>query len=468
MKIANLKQPVASSWLVREGWRLDAAPFLSGKVEALLALEKIPTERLADLTHGQEGGIFRRPQHNRHWVSDPAYGVPYLGSSDILLADLTHLPLLKRTFAESPRLACLRLKEGMTLISASGTIGRTVYCRPEMDGMWSSEDVMKVVPDPEKIPPGYVFAFLKSKYGSLLVTAGTYGAIIQHIEPEHLSDLPVPRLGKKFEKNIHIKIDRAAKLRSKSSELFSFAEETLHDTLKIPRPSLLHSYNSPLISSVSSGDVTLRFDAHFFNKRALDSRVSWDRVPNIPLLEAAEVWIPNIFKRRYAPDKSFGYPYLTGGDVFTLMPEFKNYLLRPVAENGRLLLKKGMVVVQDSGQVGGLIGQSVIIGQQLHGYAATNNMVRILAKDVADAGFIFALLRSEHGRRLLEREATGTSIPHLDESRVEKIPIPWPDRAKRQAIATIIDQAVEIRDQAAAFDLEAITEIESEIEGARG
>ncbi len=75
------------------------------------------------------------------------------------------------------------------MITCSGTIGRMTYVRPDMDGIWSSQDVLKVVPNPECIPPGYLYAFLSSRYGVPLVVSGTYGAIIQHIEPEHIADL---------------------------------------------------------------------------------------------------------------------------------------------------------------------------------------------------------------------------------------------------------------------------------------
>ncbi len=468
MKTVNLKKPITAKWIVREGWRLDAAPFLSGKVEALLALEKLPTTRLADLTHGHDGGIYNGPQFRRVYVDDPEQGVPFIGSSDMLLADLTRLPLLRRKDAESSRLSYLKLQEGMTLISCSGTIGRTVFCRPDMSGAWSSQDVLKVVPDPAKVPPGYVYAYLKSRFGAPLVISGTYGAIIQHLEPQHLHDLPVPRLSAADERSIHSNIGRAGKLRAESAEFFSLAAQTVARLIKIEAPRNIHEFVTPLISTASAKDLIQRFDAHYFNKRALDSRFAWDGHPNMALSDVAEVYIPNIFKRRYAPDKSFGYPYLTGGDIFTLMPEIKDYLLRPVAEEGRLLLTKGMIVIQDSGQVGGLIGSSVIIGAQLDGYAATNNMVRILAKDAADSGYLFAILRSEHGRRLLEREATGTSIPHLDQTRVATIRIPWPDHAKRRVISEMIEQAVQLRDKAAALDHKAIAEVESAIGESRG
>jgi hypothetical protein len=101
------------------------------------------------------------------------------------------------------------------LISCSGAIGRMAYTRPEMDGMWSSQDVLKVVPDPGRILPGYLYAFLSSKFGVPLVIGGTYGAVIPHIEPYHIATLPVPRLGEEIEGRVHGLVQEAAELRPK-------------------------------------------------------------------------------------------------------------------------------------------------------------------------------------------------------------------------------------------------------------
>ena len=87
-----------------------------------------------------------------------------------------------------------------------------VYVRPDMDGMWTSQHIMKIVPDPQRIPPGYLYAFLSGKFGVPLVASGTYGAIIQHIEPEHIADVPVPRLGPEIEEQTHGLIEQAGYL----------------------------------------------------------------------------------------------------------------------------------------------------------------------------------------------------------------------------------------------------------------
>src|SRR5262249_54057446 len=152
-------------------------------------LEKIrfKKEPLRSLTAGHNGGIYNGPMFRRNYVESAEHGVPFLTSGSMLKADLSDLPFLRRRDAESHKLSFLRLTAGTTMISCSGTIGRMVYARPDMEGMWASQDILKVVPQTSRIPSGYLHAFLTGKFGVPLITSGTYGAIIQHIEPEHIA-----------------------------------------------------------------------------------------------------------------------------------------------------------------------------------------------------------------------------------------------------------------------------------------
>ena len=75
----------------------------------------------------------------------------------------------------------------------------------------------KSSPDPDRILPGYLYAFLSSKFGESLVVGGTYGAIIQHIEPHHIADLRVPRLGEEVETRAHELMQEAAEAANASS-----------------------------------------------------------------------------------------------------------------------------------------------------------------------------------------------------------------------------------------------------------
>lgn len=449
---------VRSSWLEEGGRRLDCNPYMAGALEARDTLRelKVRKDPLKALTAGYAGGIYNGPMFRRNYVDSREYGVPFISSGTMLLADLSDLPLLRRRDAESPRLSYLRLRPGMIMISCSGTIGRMCYVRPDMGDIWSSQDVLKVVADPDRIPPGYLYAFLSSRFGVPLVVSGTYGAIIQHIEPEHISDLPVPRIGKANENAIAAKINEAAIARSESVSLLRKAEECLYLKSGLEKPTPVHLLNKPDVVTVLSSKVLDRADAFYYSAKNREARAAFDKVSEVSELgNLAHVFIPGIFKRLYASDPQFGSPYITGGDVFELAPTSDKYLMRRVAAEHNLLLKKGMIVVQEAGQLGGLIGRSVMVGGYLDGFSCSNNMIRIVPKDDVDGGYLFVLLSSEFGVRLLSREAAGSSIPHTDEQRVKRIRIPWLPRQLRKDIGVSAIRARDLRDRACDLEREA-------------
>ena len=464
MKFESFKNArvVRSSWLEEDGRRLDCNPYMSGALEARDALKRLdaPKDKLKDVTTG----IFHAGRESRLWVDSPEYGVPFLGSTDILSADLSTLPLISKKQVQ--RNPLFILGEKWTLITRSGTIGRMAYVRPDMAGLACSEHVLRVVPDESRIPPGYLYAFLSSKYGVPLVVSGTYGAIIQHIEPEHIADLPVPRFGAEIEAEIGQLVDRAAKFRSNAVQLLRDAQERLHTKLGLRAPTRVHHLPRPDIAWISSDSLLDRCDAYYYSARNAEARAAFDGSGTNEMLGTiSKVFIPGIFKRLYVSDPIFGSPYITGSDVFELAPTSDKYLMRRVAEAYGLLLRKGMIVVQEAGQLGGLIGRSVMVGEYLNGFACSNNMIRICPKDDVDAGYLFTLLSSEYGVRLLSREAAGSSIPHTEEDRVSRVRVPWPNRDMRAYIGEPAIQARELRDTACRSEATARALIESHIEG---
>lgn len=469
MNFASFKNAriVRSTWLDDGGRRLDCNPYMSGALEARDKLRNLNARKdpLQAIVAGHSGGIYNGPMFKRNYVDSPEWGVPFISSGTMRLADLTTLPLLRRKDAESTRLSYLRLRQGSTLISCSGTIGRMCYVRPDMDGIWSSQDVLKVDPDASRVPSGYLYAFLSSRYGVPLVVSGTYGAIIQHIEPEHIADLPVPRFSKAKESEIAGLVDAAAKARSEAVHLLKQAEARLYDLLDLSPPTPVYALPKPDVTIGLNSQAQDRCDGYYYSVRNREARSAFDKAANNqPIGSIAEVFIPGIFKRLYASDPQFGSPYITGGDVFELEPTSEKYLISKVASEYRLLLRKGMIVVQEAGQLGGLIGRSVMVGEHLDGFSCSNNMIRIVPKNDVDGGYLFVLLNSEYGVRLLSREAAGSSIPHTDEQRVKRISIPWPEKEVRTKVSELAIKARRLRDRACISEAQARTEVEMLVE----
>ena len=463
-----LVKHVPYSWVVDEEHRLDCGPFTRGGIESKKILERWQDrkQRLSELTQNGLSGIYHVGMDKLRWVHSPAYGVPFLRSAGILKADLSSHPFISKDQVD--RNPLFRCPEGTTLITRSGTIGQMAYCRSDMAGMAMSQDILKVVPNSTRVPSGYLHAFLSSKFGIPLIVSGTFGSIIVHIEAENIAALPVPRLGNDVEGKAHDLVECAALKRTKAADLLAQATKLLISNLGLSRVKSDAKYPRPQASIVRSGLVQSRMDAFYYSKICRDARSVFDdaNCELRPLSEVAEVFIPGIFKRRYADDPRHGYPYITGGDVFQLAPTSDKYLMTSVAEQYQLVLKVGMILIQEAGQLGGLIGRSVQVGHYLDGFACTNNMVRVTPSDESDAGYLYSVLASPYGVRLISREAAGSSIPHIEVSRVQNLMIPWADEVTRRRIGEPAIHARQLRDEACTDENTARSLVEQSIEKA--
>nr|QWL72997.1 restriction endonuclease subunit S [Aeromonas hydrophila] len=463
MTFASFKNAriVRSGWLDEGGRRLDCNPYMSGALEARDTLKqlKIRKDALSTLTKGHAGGIYNGPMFKRNYVDSDEHGVPFVSSGSMLLADLTTLPRLRRLDAESGRLSYLRLRPGMMMISCSGTIGRMAYVRPDMDGVWSSQDVLKVVPNPELIPPGYLYAFLSSRYGMPLVVSGTYGAIIQHIEPVHISDLPVPRFGPAFEQDVAQAIDAAAAQRVAASSYRRAALELLQAKIEWNDRFSLGSV-APMASSLLG-----RMDAFHYSPRVEAGRASLAIHSGVRLGDQVErVFEPNRGSRLKVMDPAFGVPFLSSSSVFELTPRAEYLVSRSLTPNLEgLLLSDCDVLIPRSGQLGGIIGRAVLPLPMNLGQAGSEHLVRVRCHSSSDAAYLWAVLASEPGYWALVGTAFGSSIPSLDSSLISELVVPWLPEAERNEISTLARKAVTAQNKGNELEAAAVVLLEEKI-----
>ena len=445
---------VRAAWLEEGGRRLDCNPYMSGALEARDALRRLSkTEILSDVTER----IFHAGREGRTWVDDPRYGIPFMGSSDILSADLSTLPLISKKQVE--RNPLFKLGEAWTLITRSGTIGRMAYVRPDMAGMACSEHVLRVVPKPDRIPPGYLYAFLSSRYGVPLVVSGTYGAIIQHIEPEHIADLPVPRFESNFEQKVAQAVEAAAVERVAASQHRRAAIELLEakiDWSDQPRPIAI----APMASSLLG-----RMDAFHYSPRVEAGRSALSSHRSVRLGDQVErVFEPNRGSRLKVTDPAFGVPFLSSSSVFELNPSAEYLVSRSLTPHLEgLLLSDCDVLLPRSGQLGGIIGRAVLPLPINVGQAGSEHLVRVRCHSPSDAAYLWAVLASEPGYWALIGTAFGSSIPSLDSSLISELMVPWLSEADRQEIATLASKAVAAQNKGNELEAAAVELLEEKI-----
>jgi type I restriction enzyme, S subunit len=458
---------IPSTWLIEEQHRLDCGPFVNGGIEARKTIERLryPKNHLVELTKGAINGMYHVGQDKIMWAENSIHGMPFLGSSDILKADLSYQPFISRKQVTGNYL--FQCPVGSTLITRSGTIGRMAYMRTDMEDAAISQDVLKVIPDEEKVKPGYLFALLSSKYGIPIITGGTFGSIIVHIEAENIADFPVPRLGA-IEVEVHDLIQQAANLRVIATKAITEAIEMMERMSGLKR--LSQNSNSAVsysIRAVSSSNLLKRMDAGFYgflHNEAIDS-ISSSRVGTIRVEEIAESIVePKRFKRIQISDKQYGVRMFGTSALMWADPEPSFLIPKSIAHSHDLAIDQKTLLIPRSGQLSGIIGTAVLPFGKLIGGAVSEDAIRVRCKNVIDAGFLFVALRSEYGRRQLKARAYGSSIPHLDEYQIGQVLVPALQEKARNEIGRMGFHSSELRSQAINIEQEARALVERTIE----
>jgi hypothetical protein len=460
---------VPSAWLELEGRRLDCGPHLSGAMEAKFLLAKLPVAKtpLQELTRGGPAGIFNGPRFPRSYVIDETEGVPFLGSTDILSADLNYLPLLsKRQVAAKPELV---VDDGWTLISCSGTIGRIAISRPDMKGMAGSQHFMRVVPDVHKVRHGYLHAYLASRFGVPLIVGGTYGSIIQHIEPAHIANLPVPRLDDRVEKQAHDKVAEAAKLRSGYQEQVRAATRKLFESvgLKDISRSSWHS-DSPDLGFVRKLDSAISLRALNFNPRF---HQLCDSIRAHPSRSLGELCQPGTLRpgkrfKRIDAEPPFAYQLIGQKEIFWCRPEGR--WISKTCAGPEVLVKEGTILVAAQGTLGEsemFCRAEFMWGRDVE-RAYSQHFLRVIADESKiKSGCLFAFMRSESAFRMLRSISIGTKLQDHHPVLVRTLPVPYPDERAQLEIHRLVVDAYGKRHRSVELEDEAVALVEKAIEG---
>ena len=459
-----------ASWLYKQGYRLDPQPFLSDAVQAraLISDLGLPRQKLSTLTTGHEGGIFNGPQFRRVYVADPEKGEPFLTSSGMMLADFTRLPLLRNKDAHSPRLSYLRVDAGTTLISCSGSVGRMAYVRRDMEGMWSSQDVMKVVADRDRVLSGYLYAFLSSRYGRALVTSFTYGTTVQRIEPDDIADLEVPRLGREREKQVHALIEEAAELRAQFQEDVEDATCDLFDSAGLPDLRRLRWHDQPRDLGFTITSINPR------TLRALNYAPRYqdivERIRAVPHSSMGEICAggqlrPGPRFKSIDSDSTYGTRLIGQRQAFWLRPEGRWIAPRHMPPEVFVADETIMVAAQGTLGENEVFCQAILVTGAWIEYAYTQHFLRVYSGDATYPGaYLFAFLRSAAAFRCLRSTSVGSKQQDLHPGLLAELPVPACTEADRNRIAEKVRKAYRRRDDADRKEDAALEIVERTIE----
>lgn len=192
-EISNIAFSISSKEIKEaDGIRLNAAyyqPDISGLTKKINAIaeksDSLEVSPLGDLVKD----IFYPNRFRRDYVDyNDDNTVPFLGGSNITqLIPCTE----KRILKEHPRYDEVALEEGWILVTRSGTTGLVSTVPKDWSGYAASEHIIRIIPDPDKIHPGFLVAYLRSYIGQKLLNRGVFGSVIETITTNHISSIPI-------------------------------------------------------------------------------------------------------------------------------------------------------------------------------------------------------------------------------------------------------------------------------------
>ena len=346
------------------------------------------------------------------------------------------------------------------LLTRSGTIGVISYVTKTLENQSLSDDVIRIE---AKEYSGYVYAYLKSKVGRLLIETNNYGAVISHIEPEHLNGIPIPNPPPILKQEIHNLVEESFRLRDESNELMDEAQALLKDALQLPDIERLQAKakqfekNAGILNyPVSLSELDNRLDGsyHVPIVLAIEQHLEKTAKEVIKIGDhriSQSIILPGRFKRIYVEEGS-GITFFGGKQLYELDPSNKKYL--SISQHGdrikdELKIHTNTILITRSGT----IGKVTIVPEHWDSWIPNEHIIRVVPINNEIAGYLYVWLSSDYAYPLIIRYTYGAVVDEIDDKQVSEIAIPLLRDENTQKV--INDKVLEANEKRAkAYELE--------------
>lgn len=468
--VNSLKWTTVDSKEVEQSkYRLEASVF---NLEAKAAKQSIDECSSPKVPLWGEGGLIEKafyPGRFKRIYVEKGNGHPMVLPSQMLSIKPIATKFISDKTYET--IGNLDLKRGQLLLTRSGTIGNCTIVSKTLENTVMTDDVIRITFN-ENFDLGYVYAYLKTKVGQLILQTNNYGSVILHIEPEHLKEVIIPKPKGELRQSIHEKIMKSFDLRDLSNDLQEKAENLLIEALNLPPFDQIEENNFKKDAGIKNYNVPLnflddRFDASY-HLPVVNSIIDilLDSTNQIWSLGderiSSEIILPGRFKRIYV-EEGEGTVFLGGKQIHELDPGNKKYLSVKKHE-GRiereLFLHENMIAITCSGT----IGKVNIIPKHWENWTMSQHVLRIVPKTSEIAGYLYTWLNSEYGRILIERHIYGSVVDEIDDRHISKVPIPLlKDKELMIEINNLVLKANKLRSEAYYLEQEAIRQVNEEV-----
>lgn len=355
----------------------------------------------------------------------------------------------------------LKVKKGMLLMSVSGTVGKCSMVGETLDGKVFSHDLLRLTGKNE-FDTGYIYAYFCTPTGQQMLQTNNYGAVIQHIEPEHLKNVVIPNAPDSIKKDIHNLVVESYNLRDQSNALIDEAERMIRLELQLPliedlKPKYFDENVDLRNYSIKLSRTNLRFDCSYHATlsdvllRILKTNA--DRIVPCGSPEISQtIMLPTRFKRTYV-DSNYGLKLIGGKQINELNPSTEKYLAHSNSDT-ELKFKANSILITRSGT----IGKTAIVPKHWEDWIGSDHIFRIIPANNDIAGYLYCWLNTDYAQQLIKRNTFGAVIDEIDTNQLSKVEIPLlKNKSKQKEINDKVLQANELRYQAYLKEQKAIT-----------
>ncbi len=415
--------------------RMDAEQYLSGGYGLRLQIRQhtaaTPFGELADVwMPGRLTAVAVSKEHGR----------PFLTATQAF--DVRPIPRKFLAPGRIPKPETYEVAEGWLLVTRSGSVGDAILAYRPHSGMVMSDDLLRAIPR-EPTYRGFLYGFLRSPIGRAMLRSNQYGSIIKHLEPEHLREVPVPKV-------TDVEIDRwetyaarIVKLRDSAFALTSRAEATYAaaiGALALDAPSDCFETHA---STMWTG--RRRIDAFSHNPTAEAVSEVVRAAGSEPLGDLADriFGVPR-FKHIYS---DHGTAYVDSEDLFKINPELTKFI-PSVSEKAQAtyFVEGDWLLMACSGQLYGLNGSTVLATEWHENKVVSNHVNRIIAKRSVRPEYLqMALGHPTLGRPLVLARAFGSEVPEIAAEDLSGVPVARLGETTETAIADDVLEATRLR-----------------------
>ena len=450
--IQEVATTVRSGRLYEDDMRMDASYHTGTVVRARYVVAECgyPVQSVGGLTKG----VWYPTRFKRVYATGREHGTPFLTASM-----MTHLrpdsgAYLSNRSGQSEK---CEVEPGWILVTRSGSVGRCVLATERLSRFAVSDDAIRVQAD--RVPAGYLYAYLSSWVGQALLTTDRYGAAIKHLEPRHIANVQVPVLPEAEMSDIATSIEEAYATRERANQMLDESQELVVQELGLPEL----DEEPPYTFHIRASDISDRLDASYHNPRASTAvrALLSGLYPTIGLGKTCErIFYPGRFKRRYV-DEEYGVPFIQGSHIPLMQPYEQKYLARNDHRNlNRCEVSKDWVLMTCSGT----IGRVGMVSSHADGWAASQHLVRLVSRvPEYNPGYIAAFLMTPYGQHQVQSKIYGAVVDELTSEDLAAVLIPDAPKELQDAIGDRVLQAFELKDHATAVERGAISDLENRL-----